>query len=62
MANYSDLQLGHFYLIIENENDEIQMVEPILLTDNCVLLLLHDEFENTIWRKLSDSISEMLMN
>ncbi len=60
MATYSDLLTDHFYLVQENEGEEIVLVQPLMETDNCVLLMLHDDEESTFWRKKSDDIYELV--
>ncbi|MFL9481401.1 hypothetical protein ACI6Q2_01405 [Chitinophagaceae bacterium LWZ2-11] len=60
MAQYSDLILDHFYLIKEAEEDEIVLVQPLMATDNCVLLQCHDDLETTFWRKKTDAIAELV--
>ncbi|MFP5039490.1 hypothetical protein [Parasediminibacterium sp. JCM 36343] len=60
MATYSDLELNSYYLVIENEGDEISLVQPLMETDACVLLMNLDEYENTYWRKKSDDLFELV--
>ena len=60
MANYSDLQVDHFYLVIENESEDVVLVQPIMETDNCVLLMHHDDEETTFWRKKSHDLFEIV--
>ena len=60
MANYSDLQVDSFYLVIENEFEYIVLIQPLLETDNCVLLMHHDDDETTFWRKKSDTLFEIV--
>ena len=60
MANYSGLQVDHFYLVIENEGEDVVLVQPIMVTDNCVLLMHHDDEETTFWRKKNDGIFEIV--
>jgi hypothetical protein len=56
MKTYADLVLNQFYLVMETENEEIVLIEPILETAHCVLLMLHDDEERTFWRKKEDEI------
>ena len=60
MANYSDLQIERFYLVIENEGEDIVLIQPLLETDNCVLLMHHDDEDTTFWRKKSDYVFEIV--
>ncbi len=60
MATYSDLKINGFYLIKEDENDEIVLVQPLMETDACLLLLNLDEYENTFWRKKTDALFELV--
>ena len=56
MKTYADLVLNQFYLVMETENEEIVLIEPILETAHCVLLMLYDDEERTFWRKKEDEI------
>lgn len=60
MANYSDLQIDRFYLVVENEGEDVVLIQPLLETDNCVLLMHHDDEDTTFWRKKSDRIFEII--
>jgi hypothetical protein len=60
MANFTDLTIGNFYLVVENEGEQIALLEPLMHTDNAVLLMHHDDYETSIWRKKSDSIFEIV--
>ena len=60
MANYSDLQIESFYLVIENEGEDVVLIQPLLKTDNCVLLMHHDDEDTTFWRKKSDYVFEIV--
>ena len=60
MANYSDLQVDNFYLVIENEGEDVVLIQPLLETDNCVLLMHHDDDETTFWRKKHDQLFEIV--
>jgi hypothetical protein len=60
MKTYADLNINHFYLVIENEGENIVLVQPILETAECILLEHHDDFETTYWRKKSDEIFEVV--
>jgi len=60
MATFTDLTIGNFYLVVENEGEQITLLEPLMHTDNAVLLMHHDDYETSIWRKKSDSIFEVV--
>jgi len=61
MANFNDLTIGNFYLVVENEGEQIALLEPLMHTDNAVLLMHHDDYETSIWRKKNDSIFEIVV-
>jgi lysophospholipase L1-like esterase len=61
MATYSELIIGKYYLITENEGEELILVQPMLETSAAIFLILHDaEDEITYWRKKDDTIFEIL--
>lgn len=60
MAKYSDLHVGNFYLIQQNEGEEISLIEVLMSTDNALMFLHHDEYESLIWKKGSDTIFEIV--
>ena len=60
MKTYADLQLNHFYLVIESAEEEIVLIEPILETAHCVLLILHDDEERTFWRSKEDVLHKIV--
>jgi hypothetical protein len=60
MANYKDLLLNTRYLIIEFEGDNILLVEPIMITNECCLILIHDDVESIVWKRQSDEILEII--
>ncbi len=61
MSTYSDLTIGRYYLITENEGEELVLVQPMMETSLAIFLILHDaEEEITYWRKKTDSIAEIL--
>ncbi len=59
MPTYADLQLNRFYLVQENEHDELVLVQPVLQTDNCLLLVEHTEYETTRWRRKNDQLFDI---
>jgi hypothetical protein len=60
MANYKDLLLDTRYLIKEFEGDSILLVEPIMITNECCLILIHDDVDSIVWKKQSDEILEII--
>jgi hypothetical protein len=60
MTNFNDLTIGNFYLVVENEGEQIALLEPLMHTDNAVLLMHHDDYETSIWRKKNDAIFEIV--
>jgi hypothetical protein len=54
MSVFNDLNLDRKYLINEFEGDVVLLVEPIMKTEFCVLLLIHENEETIIWKKLND--------
>lgn len=61
MSTYSQLSIGRYYLITENEGEELVLVQPMMETTGAVFLILHDaEEEVTYWRKKEDTIFEIL--
>jgi len=61
MSTYSELTIGRYYLITENDGEELVLVQPMLETNAAVFLILHDaEEELTYWRKKEDPIFEIL--
>ncbi|MCX6206421.1 MAG: hypothetical protein NTZ19_09250 [Bacteroidetes bacterium] len=61
MSTYSELIIGRYYLITENDGEELVLVQPMLETNAAIFLILHDaEEEITYWRKKEDAIFEIL--
>jgi len=60
MSTYADLTLNSFYLIKESEEDEIQLIQLVMETNECYLVNNRDEFEGTFWRKKDDYIFEIV--
>jgi hypothetical protein len=60
MTTYADLEFNRFYLIIEKEGGEIILVQPLMETDSCLLLMNMNEDENTFWRKKDDAFFEFI--
>ena len=60
MSTYASLRLNGFYLVREKEAEEIVLVQPIMETASCYLLLHHDDEETTFWRKKADQLAEII--
>ena len=60
MPVFNDLTIEKKYLINEYDGDNILLVEPIMKTESCVLILIHEDVESIVWKKLSDSIFEII--
>ena len=60
MSVFNDLNLDRKYLINEFDGDVVLLVEPIMKTEFCVLLLIHENEETIIWKKLNDEIFDII--
>jgi len=60
MTVFNDLELDKRYLINEFDGDNVLLVEPIMKTDLCVLILIHEDVETFIWKKLNDEIFDII--
>lgn len=60
MSVFNDLSLDRKYLINEFDGDVVLLVEPIMKTQFCVLLLIHENEETIIWKKLNDEIFDII--
>ena len=60
MPVFNDLKLDIKYLINEFNGDNVLLVEPIMKTDLCVLVLIHEDVESFIWKKLNDEIFDII--
>ena len=60
MPVFNDLLIEKKYLINEYDGDNVLLVEPIMKTESCVLILIHEDVETIIWKKLSDNIFEII--
>lgn len=60
MITYSDLQPGQFYLIQKAEDQPIEMVSLLALTDRCVLLRSFGQQENDFWKMREESIYQVI--
>ena len=60
MPVFKDLLIEKKYLINEYDGDNVLLVEPIMKTESCVLILIHEDVESIVWKKLSDNIFEII--
>jgi hypothetical protein len=60
MPVFNDLSIEKKYLINEYDGDNVLLVEPIMKTESCVLILIHEDVESIVWKKLSDTIFEII--
>lgn len=60
MPVFNDLSIEKKYLINEYDGDNVLLVEPIMKTESCVLILIHEDVESIVWKKLSDNIFEII--
>ena len=60
MPVFNDLKLDTRYLINEFDGVATLMVEPIMKTDLCILILIHEDVETIVWKKLSDDIFDIV--
>jgi len=60
MPVFNDLKLDTKYLINEYDGDLVLLAEPILKTDFCMLILLHEDVDSFVWKKLNDNIFEIV--
>jgi hypothetical protein len=60
MATYTNLSIDSYYLIREEEGGEITLVQPVMETNQCLLILQIDEIETTVWKKKDDTVFEII--
>jgi len=60
MPVFNDLSLEKKYLNNEFDGDNVLLVEPIMKTELCVLILIHEDVETIIWKKLNDEIFDII--
>lgn len=60
MSVFNDLSLDRKYLINEFDGDIVLLLEPIMKTEFCVLLFIHENEETIIWKKLNDEIFDII--
>jgi len=60
MPVFNDLSIEKKYLINEYDGDNVLLVEPIMKTESCVLILIHEDVESIVWKKLNDTIFDII--
>jgi len=60
MATYNDLQTDKYYLIKEQEDDEVDLVYVLMDTANAVFIEVEDGEDTLIWKKKSAGIAEIV--
>lgn len=60
MPIFKDLTVGKKYLINEFDGDQVLLIEPIMVTEYCMLVVLHEDVETIQWKKLNDEIFEII--
>lgn len=60
MPVFNELSLDKKYLINEFDGDQVLLVEPIMKTESCVLILIHEDVETFQWKKLNDEIFDII--
>jgi len=60
MPVFNDLKLDTRYLINEFDGDVTLLVEPIMKTDLCILISIHEDVETFVWKKLNDDIFDIV--
>jgi hypothetical protein len=60
MPVFNDHSVEKKYLINEYDGDNVLLVEPIMKTESCVLILIHEDVESIVWKKLNDTIFEII--
>jgi len=60
MPVFNDLSIEKKYLINEYDGDNVLLVEPIMKTESCILILIHEDVESIVWKKLNDTIFEII--
>ena len=60
MPVFNDLKLDTKYLINEFDGDVTLLVEPIMKTDFCILIIIHEDVETFVWKKLNDDIFDIV--
>ena len=60
MPVFNDLKLDTKYLINEFDGDVTLLVEPIMKTDSCILIIIHEDVKTFVWKKLNDDIFDIV--
>ena len=60
MPVFNDLKLDTKYLLNEFDGDQVLLVEPIMKTESCLLILIHEDVETFQWKKLNDEVFDII--
>lgn len=60
MYAYNLLEVGLYYLIRENQSDEIILVQVVLETDLCLFIKKYDDPTRQEWKKKDDTIFDII--
>lgn len=60
MATYNDLETDKYYLIKEQEDDEVDLIYVLMETTNTVFLEVEDGEDTLVWKKKSATIFEIV--
>ena len=60
MPTYNDLETDKYYLIKEQEDDEVDLVYVLMETANTVFLEVEDGADTLVWKKKSAMIAEIV--
>ncbi|HVX49875.1 MAG TPA: hypothetical protein VHB48_06950 [Chitinophagaceae bacterium] len=60
MATYNDLAFEHYYLVKEKETSDITLLQTVMETSKCVLVLQIDEVDMTYWKKKDEPVFEII--
>jgi hypothetical protein len=60
MPIFKDLLVGKKFLINEFDGDQVLLIQPIMVTEFCMLIVLHEDVETFQWKKLNDEIFEII--
>ena len=60
MPVFNDLKLDTKYLINEFDGDVTLLVEPIMKTDSCILIIIHEDVKTFVCKKLNDDIFDIV--
>jgi hypothetical protein len=60
MATYADLALNRYYLIREYEDEDIELIHPVMETKTCILITYKNHFKGVFWKKKADIVFEII--